>query len=103
MYTVNIALLPGYEVKIASGIPSILAFNAQRPGVPVITFQDTNKFVLNLVKNEEVQAIIIPAGEDGSSKVFYTDNITLEKLSADPYIDTLVKGAGFNSKGPYTR
>jgi hypothetical protein len=64
MYSVNVTLIPGYEVKVASGNPSILAYNAQKPGeAPVVTFRSENYFVLHAGKNGQRMAVITPGGK----------------------------------------
>ena len=64
MYSVNVTLIPGYEVKVASGTPSILAYNAQAPSeAPVVTFQSPNYFVLHMIKNDVVLGILTPGGK----------------------------------------
>ena len=63
MFTVNFSLIPGYEVKVAKGTPSILAYNAQRPGAaPTVTFQSTETFELHIMHNGQCHGILTPGG-----------------------------------------
>lgn len=64
MFSVNITLIPGYEVKVVKGTPSILAFNEQRPGAPTVTFQSPETFELHHINsgNGECYGIVTPGG-----------------------------------------
>lgn len=63
MFSVNVALLAGYKIKIASGNPVMLPYNEQKPGKPlVVTFESDNYFVLHLMRGDSLNAEITPGG-----------------------------------------
>jgi hypothetical protein len=67
MYTVNITLMPLYEVKVASGNPSMVPYNGPGredvdPGDCRVTFKSEEYFVLHQMLNGQLLGIVTPAG-----------------------------------------
>ena len=58
MYSVNITLVDGYTILIASGYPKL----TKGPG-DSIKFYDDNNFVLHLVKGPDRYAVMTPRKE----------------------------------------
>ncbi len=64
MFSVNINLIPGYEVKIVKGNPSLKryesAYNYNGQNSTFLTFESAEDFELNLVKNNMCVGIVTP-------------------------------------------
>jgi len=58
MYSVNILVIHGYEVKVASGTPSI-KLNDKGKG---LTFYSSENFELHVMKDGQQRGIITPGG-----------------------------------------
>ena len=65
MYSVNVTLMPQYEVKVAKGNPSIKPYGDQNqndPGDVTVTFFSDETFELHQILNGHILGIVTPGG-----------------------------------------
>ena len=65
MYSVNVTLMPLYEVKVVKGNPSIKPYGDQSqndPGDATVTFFSDENFELHQILNGHVLGIVTPGG-----------------------------------------
>jgi hypothetical protein len=58
MYSVNVLIIQGYELKVAKGSPSIKL----NEGGKGLTFFSPQNFELHVIKNDRVHGVVTPGG-----------------------------------------
>jgi hypothetical protein len=59
MYEINVLVIHGYELKVASGTPTI----KKTAGKESLTFYSPEMFELHILKNGQLHGVLMPGGD----------------------------------------
>jgi hypothetical protein len=80
MYSVNVAHIPGYEIKVVKGTPIVTPLEGKENS---FTYASPEFFEINILRNGELHGVLTPGGaDDRSPAAIANDPDEMERLIA---------------------